>query len=331
MAKNNESTEKYWIGFDLGGTKMRAVLYDRNFKPLSKKRKGTKPFDGQDAGLARIRETIDTVLEEADVSASALAGIGVGAPGPLDPCSGILHDLPNLGWKNVKLKADLESAFKCGAVVINDVDAGVYGEYRYGSAKGANCVLGIFPGTGIGGGCVYRGEIIRGETMSCMEIGHIPVVPEGQLCGCGNRGCLETVASRMAIASAVAAAAYRGAAPTILESAGTDVSKIRSGLLRTAIEAGDISVERIVRNAARYLGVGLATAVNLLLPDRIILGGGLVESMPKLYVEEVSAALEQHVMPSFRNAYKLNESSLGDDATVLGAAAWAAHALPARK
>ena len=167
--------------------------------------------------------------------------------------------------------------------------------------------------------------------MSCMEIGHIPVVPEGQLCGCGNRGCLETVASRMAIASAVAAAAYRGAAPTILESAGTDVSKIRSGLLRTAIEAGDISVERIVRNAARYLGVGLATAVNLLLPDRIILGGGLVESMPKLYVEEVSAALEQHVMPSFRNAYKLNESSLGDDATVLGAAAWAAHALPARK
>ncbi len=324
MAKENKNEKKYWLGFDLGGTKMLAVVFDQDFNKVERKKRKTRAFEGVEAGLDRIERSIADALDDAGISASQLSGIGVGAPGPLDPKKGILLDLPNLGWKNVKLKDRLEAKFKCTVTVANDVDSGVYGEYVSGAAKGSACAFGVFPGTGIGGGCVYDGDIIAGKRRSCMEIGHIPVDPMGRLCGCGNRGCLETVASRLTIASQIAAAAYRGEAPTVLEIAGTDLSNIRSSTIANAVSAGDTAVENIVRQSAEWLGMGLATAINLMLPDVVILGGGLVEAMPELYVKEVAASANAHVMSSFRDEYKIRAAKLGDDATALGAAAWAA-------
>ena len=189
-----------------------------------------------------------------------------GSAGPLDLDEGVILDAPNLGWKDVKMKATLEKEFGCPAAVMNDVDAGVYGEYRFGAARSSRCVLGVFPGTGIGGGCVYDGKIVRGKTNSCMEIGHIQVVPDGPLCGCGLRGCLEAVASRLAISAAAAQAAYRGQAPDLLDAAGTSLDQIRSGALADSIAAGDTVVESIVRNAARHIGTAVASAVHLCRP-----------------------------------------------------------------
>jgi glucokinase len=217
----------------------------------------------------------------------------------------------------------LVSAFGCPVHVLNDVDAGVFGEYTSGAGRDERCVVGVFPGTGIGGGCVYEGRLIRGGGFSCMEIGHIPVVPDGPLCGCGRRGCLETVASRLAIAGAAAAAAYRGEAPTLLGLAKSNVAKMRTGVLTKAIEGGDVVVEKIVRQAAQWLGRGVAVVVNLLAPDCVVLGGGLVEAMPELYREEVTASVAAHVMPSFEGTYRIAVAELGDDAIVVGAAAWA--------
>ena len=156
-----------------------------------------------------------------------------------------------------------------------------------------------------------------------MEIGHISVTPEGQLCGCGLRGCLETEASRLAISAEVAKAAYRGAAPYVLASAGTTLADIRSGILAEAIAAGDKVVEQIVRRAARILGTAVAASVHLLGPDVIVLGGGLVEAMPELYIETVASAARKAVMPSFVDTFKVVAAKLGDDAGVLGCAAWA--------
>lgn len=313
---------KAWVGFDLGGTKMLAKVFDAEFKTLGKKRRKTNGREGLKAGLERIVVTINDALEKAGLEAKDIGGIGVGSPGPLDLDKGIILDTPNLGWKNAPLKKTLEKAFGCPAVVVNDVDSGVYGEYRFGAGRDSHCALGVFPGTGIGGGCVYDGKIIRGRTRSVMEFGHMQVIPGGPLCGCGRRGCVEAVASRLAISAAAAAAAFRGEAPKLLELAGMDLSNIRSGVLVQAIEGGDHVIEEIVRDAARWLGVAIGNVVNLLGPDVVILGGGLVEAMPELYVEEVKRSAMARVMPSFEGSFKVVAAELADDATVMGAAAW---------
>lgn len=315
--------EGCWVGFDLGGTKMLAKVFDKDFKGLGQERKKTKAHEGMEAGMARMVHTVEKALEAAGVAKDQVAGIGVGSPGPLDLKRGMILTTPNLGWQNAPLKDTLEQAFGCPVVVANDVDAGVYGEYRFGAGRQARCVVGIFPGTGIGGGCVYEGRLIQGAVHSFMEIGHIPLVPGGPLCGCGRRGCLEAVASRLAIASAAAAAAFRGEAPHLLEAAGTDLANIRSGALAASVAAGDAAVEQIVREAARWLGRAVAVVVNLMGPDVVVLGGGLVDAMPALYKEEVGRAARQQVMPAFEETFMIEVAELGDDATVTGAAALA--------
>ncbi len=320
MAK--DAKDRIWVGFDLGGSKMLAVVFNDDMKVIARERKRTRAHEGAQAGIARICDTIRTALRKADVSTKAVSGIGVGCPGPLDLDEGFLIEAPNLGWKNLPLRAELEDEFKCPVTVLNDVDAGVYGEYRFGAGRDGRCVLGVFPGTGIGGGCVYEGRILRGRKNSCMEIGHVQVLPDGPLCGCGLRGCLEAVASRLAIAAAAAKAAHRGDAPHLQDAEGTDVSEIRSGALARSVAAGDETIEQIVRTAAGYIGVAVATAVHLLAPDIVVLGGGLVEAMPELFVETVTHASAGRVMPTFVGTFRVVVAELGDDSTAMGAAAW---------
>jgi glucokinase len=317
---NSEKT--YWVGFDLGGTKMLSVAFDNNLKALGREKKKTKAHEGAKAGLERIIETITESLKQSDLSPSDISGIGMACPGQLDLKKGIILDSPNLGWKDVDLKKRIEDTFGCPAVIVNDVDSGVYGEYSVGAAQKARSVLGVFPGTGIGGGFVYKGTIVHGTTLSGLEIGHVTVVPGGPLCGCGRRGCLEAMASRLAIASAVSAAALRGQAPHLLEKTGTDVANIRSSALAEAIEAGDSVVEAIVRQAAQWVGLGVAICVNLLVPEIVVLGGGLVEAMPDLYLDEVKKTARENALPVFAKTFSVVAAALGDDATATGAAAW---------
>ncbi len=320
----------HWVGFDLGGTKMLAILFDSQYRPLARRRKRTKGHEGIEAGLDRMTNCIEKVLEDAGVRGDQLGGIGVGCPGPLHLDRGIILEAPNLGWENVEVKDTLERKFDCPVVIANDVDAGVYGEYRLGAAQSARCVLGVFPGTGIGGGCVYEGKIIRGKSSSCMEVGHVQVMPDGPRCSCGQPGCLEAIASRLAISASAAQAAYRGQAPNLRKAAGTDLSDIRSGVLAQAIESGDEVVEQIVRQAARYIGIAVGNFVHLLGPDVIVLGGGLVEAMEKLFIEEVSREAHNFVLPSFKKSFQIVAAKLGDDATVMGAAAWAREVIEAK-
>ena len=319
-----ESKTTHWIGFDLGGTKMMAAVFDRNFNLTASRKAKTKGLNGKNDGLERIRTTIRGAMEDAGIEAENLAGIGVGCPGPLDLDRGVILHAPNLGWRNVNLKSSLEKTFQCPAVIANDVDAGTYGEYRFGAGRGARCVLGIFPGTGIGGACIYEGRILRGRTGSCMEIGHVKVRSEGPLCGCGRRGCLESVASRLAVSAEAAAAVFRGEAPVLQSLAGTDIANIKSGTLAKSIRGGDAAVENIVRAAARHIGSAAADVVNLLAPDVIVLGGGLVEALPDLIVGEVRETVLAGIMPAFAKGLKIVPAELGDNAVALGAAALAA-------
>jgi len=317
------NSRRHWIGFDLGGTKMMAAVFDEDFRLRGRKRRKTKGNEGPKAGMDRIQETIFNALEEAGVDKKEVAGIGVGCPGNIDLEKGTILDSANLSWKNVHIQEILERTLGVPAVIVNDVDAGVYGEYRFGAGKGARCLVGVFPGTGIGGGCVYDGEIIRGKNMSCFEIGHVQVNPQGLVCGCGRRGCLETEASRLAIAAAAAMAAFRGEAPHLAKIAGTDVAAIRSGALAEAIKAGDKIVEQIVGRAGELIGQVIGDVVNLMAPDVVVLGGGLVEAMPELLVHAAEEGAKRRAAPPFAKAYKIVAGKLGDDAVARGAAAWA--------
>jgi glucokinase len=277
------------------------------------------------AGLVK-----DRLKEVAKGEAVELLYVGVGAPGPLEPKKGIVMAAPNLGWKDVPLRKLLEEHLGCPVNVDNDVNMGTYGEYVAGAARGKELVVGVFPGTGIGGGIVIDGKVIHGASGSAGEVGHITVEPDGAFCGCGRRGCVETVASRLAIAREVAAAAIRGQSPYIMEHFGINLQKLKSSAFADAIKAGDKIVEDIVRHAARKLGLAVANIVNILSPDCVVLGGGLVEAMPKLFVDEVRRGIDDFAMPSIAPSVKVVPAELGDDAVVVGAAYYAGEVLGLR-
>ena len=311
-------TSAVLLGIDLGGTKTAAMLEDQNRKVLARAKMRTQGHQGAEDTLGRLVSLVREMLAEAGLRRKDLSGIGIGCPGPLDLKAGLVLNSPNLGWDSFPLRSRLAEELKHDVLLVNDVDAGVYGEYARGAARDARCVVGVFPGTGVGGGCVYEGQLLRGRRASALELGHIQVMPEGPLCGCGKHGCLEAVCGRLAIASQIATAAFRGEAPTILELAGTDISRIRSSVIRKAIKAGDTSVEIIVRTAARRLGRGLATVVNLLCPDTVVLGGGLVEALPELYLEEVHTGVSEQAMPAMLEELQIRTSKLQDDASMIG-------------
>ena len=322
MPEATNGNERYWVGFDLGGTKMLAVVTDAKFQPLARKRRKTRDDDGS-ITMSRVINTIEKLLEEANIRPEQLNGIGIGCPGMLDLDNGIVIEAGNLGWRHETVQEQLENVFHCRAVIANDVDCGIYGEYQFGAAKGAHTAIGVFPGTGVGGGMVYEGKIFRGKNCSCLEVGHVEVLPNGPRCSCGRRGCLEAVSSRLAVSAAAAAAVFRGQAPHLAELAGTDLASIRSGALAEAIKKGDTVIEQIVKDAAGHLGTAIGGLIHLLAPDIVVLGGGLVEAMSELYIETVTAAAKKWVLPSYAKTYEIVAAKLGDDAVALGAAAWA--------
>lgn len=320
---NKDSAAKHWIGFDLGGTKMLATVFDQDFKPIGRARKKTKGREGMDAGLKRIVTVVAEAMDDAGVKKNQIRGMGIGCPGPLDLKKRRIRTAPNLGWDNVPVADYVENEFGFPVAIANDVDAGVFGEYMFGAGRGARCVFGIFPGTGIGGGCVYEGKLFRGSNCTCMEIGHIPLIPGGALDGAGNAGTLEAVASRLAISGNAAQAAYRGQAPHLLANAGTNLANIRSGALADSVANGDNAVEKIIEHASHHLALSVVTIVHLLAPDIIVFGGGLIEAMPDVMLPTIEKLAKKSVLPTLKDVFKIKEAELGDNAGVLGAAALA--------
>ncbi len=319
----SEIPKDVWIGFDLGGTKMLSVAYGAEWKEIGRKRRKTRGGEKGDSGVDRIGTTIDRLLEECKLTPDRIAGIGIGCPGPIDLDTGSVTMAPNLGWDDVNLADLLKKRFNCPAVVINDVDAGVFGEYKFGAAKGSRCAVGIFPGTGVGGGCVYQGRIFVGAGISCMEIGHTRISGGTRTSGLKLTGTLEAEASRLSIAAEACKVAYRGDAPFLFKKAGTDLAEIRSGALAESIKNGDKAIEQLVVSAAEAIGMAVVNVVHMLAPDKIVLGGGLVEAMQALIVGTVSRTARKHVMSAYRDRFEVVASKLGDDSGVLGAAAWA--------
>ncbi|MBN8418770.1 MAG: ROK family protein [Verrucomicrobia bacterium] len=315
-------TLPFWIGFDLGGTKMMASVLDANYNVLGSARKSTNGSDGAAKGRNKIIKAIQEAIIEAGVDPKGLQGIGIGCPGLVNPEKGILIFAPNLGWTNMALRKLLQNQFKCPIVVLNDVDAGTYGEYVLGAGKGARSLLGVFPGTGVGSGFVYNGQLVMGRAISAMELGNL-LLP-GTHIGSPVFGTvtLEDLTSRLALASQAGLACYRGQLADLDKKTQGSLRNIRSKALANAFRSGENAAMVMFRNSIRYLGMGVATVVNLLAPDRITLGGGLVEELPDLYLNLLKEEVEHYAIPELARGIRYSLAKLGGQAVAAGAVAW---------
>ncbi len=311
-------TEEYFVGVDIGGTKILSIVVNDKFEILSRCRKKTRGWMKD----AKPENKIIHIIEESIIEAGnpKLKGIGVGAPGPVDPKNGIIINTPNLGWENFPIAEILSKYFSVPVILDNDVNLGTYAEWVLGNKKDAKHVVGVFPGTGIGGGLIINRKIVHGASGGAGEVGHMTLQIDGPLCGCGKRGCLEALASRIAITRDISALILRGESPYLYEKVGTDVSKIRSSMIAEAIENGDKKVEYIVRKAAYLTGIAIANLINILSPELVILGGGLIDALGKIYEEEIQKAVKEHAMPFLRKKVSIEIGKLGDDAVALGSA-----------
>ena len=307
------------LGFDLGGTKMLCAVFQEN-EIISRYKQETKAQDGPDVVVDRIIDTVQQALKEADVDESDVSGIGFAVPGPIDRNKGVIVNTPNLGFYNYPLLKKLKKEFSFPMVLENDVSSGTYGELLEGAAKGYKHVIGVFPGTGVGGGIIIDGKIYHGASGNAGELGHMIIQLDGPLCGCGQYGCLEALASKTALSKDAVALSAAGKAPTIMKEAGTDFANFKSKVFKKAVGNEDEAIQKIVDRGAYMLGIGLANFVNIFNPELIILGGGLVEKLGKPYLKIAEETMRKHAMEALSRDVSIEIAKLGDDAVVIGAA-----------
>ena len=311
------------VGIDLGGTKIMAVVFDQDFNVLGSDRLPTEGHKGSKDGLKRILGAVDSALESSGNDRDDVVACGIGCPGVVDFNNGVLREAVNLGWEDVEIGRYLSKKIKAEVVVLNDVDAGTYGEYHLGAAQGAHSVFGVFPGTGVGGGFVYDGKILRGKTASCMEFGRYRMLGSTLEGDPDEPVSLESLCGRLGIASSCVLEALRGNSSSIMESAGTDIKKIKSGVIKKSIDAGEDSILQIMKKSIHYLGIGVTSVVELLAPEVVVLGGGLVEKMPELYLEGLREAVHKYGSKALAEGVDFRAAKNGDLAVAIGAASYA--------
>jgi glucokinase len=262
---------------------------------------------------------------EAAVSAAGttgITGIGVACAGQIDPERGAVVYAPNLGWRDVALRERLAATFGVPVVVDNDVRAAAWGEFRFGAHR-ARSLLAVFVGTGIGSGAVLDGQLWRGAGNSAGELGHTQAVPDGLPCPCGARGCVEQYASGSGFQRRFQAAQEAGTATRLTELCGGDAGALTAPMVAAAANAGDDVARVLWADCRRYLTMAVANAVTLLNPAALILGGGVIESLPELF-DEVAAGVLVSTTILARQSLKIDRARLGAWSGVLGAAALAA-------
>jgi glucokinase len=308
-----------WVGIDLGGTKIYAVVFDGG-KVLAEAKAKT-PTQGGPLAVVDAMAAVVRDLGPVD----DLTGVGVGAPGVIDPAEeGTVQQAPNLpGWMEPFDMAGALSAALDGVPVVvdNDVNVGTLAEHRLGAGKGADNLLGVFAGTGIGAGVVLDGVLRRGPTGAAGEIGHMIVRRGGRLCGCGGRGHLEAYAGRAAMERRARDLERKGRDTALVELA--PGRRMTSGVFVKALAAGDAVAIELIDDAIGALGVAIASATSLLDIPLVVVGGGLADRLGAAFVERVEQACRADVFPRNPNL-RIIPAALGDRGGSMGAALMAA-------
>lgn len=313
--------KRHVIGVDLGGTKILVAVFDERHRLLAREKKSTKPQLGAPTVVERVAECVHEALAAAAVPHTAVAAVGVGVPGLVETRSGVVRVSPNLHWQNFPFGKSLSRQLRIPVVVVNDVEAGTIAVQQLGAGRGLKHFVCMFIGTGIGGGIVLGGQQYRGAAGMGGEIGHMAVIPhDGPRCGCGNQGCLESVASRSAIVRRIVGEIEDGRKSVVKELCDGDLRRIRSRILAKAYHDGDKLVREVIHDACEYLGIGAANLINTLNPQAVILGGGVIEALGPVMLPRIRRAAWHHVIGATDERVNIVDSGLGDDAGILGGA-----------
>src|SRR5574344_4393 len=310
--------ELYNICLDIGGTKILGAVFNSKKEIVYRLKKKTKA--GGDTST-NVEEVIISVVKElidlAGIKIDQIHSIAAGAPGVINQETGVVLFSPNLPWKNYNIRKPIEDVFKAPFYIGNDVNVGVLGEYRYGAAKGYSNVVGLFVGTGMGGGLILDGKLYTGNQFKAAEYGHMILDPEGPLCNCGQRGCLEAFSSKQGMSSYIRQQISRGRETMMADSVSEGVLKSKD--LKTALAEGDEVAMEAVESACHYLAVASGNLVNTFSPDVVVYGGGVIEAVGDIFLEKILAEVDRYCMPSIRETVDFKKAALGDDSILYGA------------
>lgn len=317
------------LAVDLGGTKLLVGVVDRDGRVLARQRIAT-PHGGPEPVARAIRDIARPLRDAIGAAGASLAGVGVAVPGPTDHDRGVIYDPPNLaGWGRETAFGPL-LARELGETVYveNDANAAALGEAWTGAGRGVRDLVYITISTGIGGGLILGGRLYRGANGTAGEIGHVIVDPEGPRCHCGNRGCLEVLASGTAIAGQAREAVARGA-PTALSRLAARPEEITAESVAEAARGGDAIAAELYRRAGTRIGLVLSNLLALLNPSMIIVGGGVSKTGDLLF-RPIRDVIGARVYPPPALGVSVVTAELGDDVGIIGAAALVFHGDPDR-
>ncbi len=310
--------ESYNICLDVGGTKVLGAIFNEKDEIIYRLKKRSK---SQGEGSADVEKVIISVVEEmiqaSGIDRKKLNAIASCAPGVIDQDKGIVLFTPNLPWRNYDIAGAMRKRFGVPFFVGNDVNLGVYGEYKFGAGRGYRNIVGFFPGTGMGGGLILNGELFTGNQFKAAEYGHMILDPEGPLCGCGQRGCLEAFSSKKGMTDYIRQQIARGRECMLADDV-LNHSVFRSKKLKRAVAAGDKVAIEAVDRACHYLAIATGNMINAISPDLVLYGGGLIEAMGDYFLERILAEVDRYCMLAIRPTVELKKAELGDDSILYG-------------
>lgn len=310
---------KYAIGIDLGGTKILTALINKETgEVVHFVKKKTKKDKGPENIMRKMIEAIEEIFEETKIDKSEIESIGVGAAGQVDRENGVVIGAPNLDCFDFKIKEILEKEFDIPIYLGNDVEIAALGELKFGAGRGCKDFVCVFVGTGVGSAIVKDGKIRLGSSGTAGEIGHIIVDLNGRQCACGAHGCLEAYASRSALERRITGSLKKGR-PSIISSYMKEGKPISSKMISKSIAQDDELVVQSVIEGSEYLAGGLASVINFLNPELIILGGGLIDAVDFFYQKTIKKARAK-ALPVPAASIEFKKAELGDFSGVIGAA-----------
>lgn len=306
------------IGIDVGGTNVKIALVDEG-KIIYSNSVPTYAQMGYEYTVNNIKQAIKDLMKETSTTSKDIKGIGFDFPGQVDYKTGVVKLAPNIpGWVNVPIAKMIEEEFHIPTKIDNDVRCAALGELKFGAGKGCENFVCITVGTGIGSGLVINGQLVRGAANAAGEIGHIKLqMHNGPICGCGDTGCLEAFASGPSIVALAQEYLKSGKSTKFREMAGAD-GEITPYIVAKAAEAGDPVAKRIFQIVGEYVGMGLVSVINLLNPEKVIIGGGVAEAGELLF-EPIRKTVMERAMVVARESVEIVPALLGNSAGVIGA------------
>ncbi|MBD3306613.1 ROK family protein [candidate division KSB3 bacterium] len=312
---------EYYAGIDVGGTKIYAVVINPDGEILGRAKLKTGKDRDFEPVFERILACYQTASENAKITAADIGAIGLAVPSSIDRERGTILHAPNLGWENLDAIDTIKTQFGKPVFLDNDVNMGVFGEYHFGAGKGYKSIYGMFVGTGIGGGYVFEGQVIRGVSYTGGEVGHMIIKMGGPRCNCRNKGCLEAIAAKAGMIKYMKKQVDKKGKKTVLDKLAPNWrTTVGSSALRKAFHKEDKVVLKALKRSAKAIGVAAANLISVVGIEAIIIGGGVIEELSDFFMPIIRESMEKHAFAGGAQGVDLLESTLGDDAVALGAA-----------